>query len=65
KQAALDHNALGASISGAGPSVFAWFESRAAADAAAPAVQAGFTAAGFDSQAWVSPIASPAARLLG
>lgn len=27
KQAALDHNAFGASISGAGPSVFAWFES--------------------------------------
>lgn len=65
KQAALDHGALGASISGAGPSVFAWFETRDAAQAAAPAVQAGFAAAGFDSQCWVSPIASPAARLIG
>lgn len=64
KQAALEHDAMGASISGAGPSVFAWFETRAAAQAAAPAVQAAFAAAGFDSQSWVSPIASPAARLI-
>jgi homoserine kinase len=55
---------MGASISGAGPSVFAWFESRARAEAAAPGIQAAFAAAGFDSQAWVSPIAAPAARLL-
>lgn len=64
KQAALEHDAMGASISGAGPSVFAWFETRAAAQAAVPAVQAAFAAAGFDSQCWVSPIASPAARLI-
>ncbi|WP_430544300.1 homoserine kinase [Xanthomonas nasturtii] len=64
KQAALEHDAMGASISGAGPSVFAWFETRAAAQAAAPAVQAAFAAAGFESQSWVSPIASPAARLI-
>ncbi|MCC5097213.1 homoserine kinase [Xanthomonas campestris] len=64
KQAALAHAALGASISGAGPSVFAWFETRAAAVAAAPAVQAAFAGVGLDSQAWVTPINSPAARLL-
>jgi homoserine kinase len=64
KQAALDAGAMGASISGAGPSVFAWFESRSEADAAAPAIQAAFAQAGFDSQAWVSPINAPAARLL-
>lgn len=64
KQAALSAGAMGASISGAGPSVFAWFESRAEAEAAAPAVQAAFAAAGFDSQARVSPINAPAARLL-
>ena len=64
KQAALDHGALGASISGAGPSVFAWFESRQGAQDAAPAVQAAFAAAGFDSQAWVCPIDSPGAHLL-
>ena len=31
KSAALDHGALGASISGGGPSVFAWFASKAEA----------------------------------
>ena len=64
KQAAIDAGAMGASISGAGPSVFGWFESRAQAEAAAPAIQAAFAVAGFDSQAWVSPINSPAAEVL-
>jgi len=64
KQAALAHGAMGASISGAGPSVFAWYETRAEAAAAAPAVQAAFAAAGLGSQAWVSPLASPASHLI-
>ena len=64
KQAALDAGAMGASISGAGPSVFAWFESRGEAEAAVPAVQAAFAAAGFDSQAWVSPINATGAELI-
>lgn len=64
KRAALDAGAMGASISGAGPSVFAWFETRAEAEAAAPQIQAAFTNAGFSNQAWVSPIAAPAAHLL-
>lgn len=64
KQAALAHGAMGASISGAGPSVFAWYEDRRTAEGAAAAVQAAFAAAGFDSQAWVSPLASPAAHLI-
>ena len=61
KQAALQAGAMGASISGAGPSVFGWFETRAQAEVAAPAIQAAFAAAGFDSQAWVSPLNSPGA----
>lgn len=64
KAAALAAGAMGASISGAGPSVFAWFEDRDAALAAAPKVQTAFAVAGFDSQSWVSPINSPGARLL-
>ncbi|MEP6938712.1 MAG: homoserine kinase [Rudaea sp.] len=64
KQAALDHGALGASISGAGPSVFAWFETRAGAEAAAPAMRAGFAAAGMASESFVSPVNGPAARLI-
>lgn len=64
KQAALDHRAMGASISGAGPSVFAWFESRAEAEAAAPAMQAAFADAGIASESFISPVNGPAAHLL-
>ena len=64
KRAALQAGAMGASISGAGPSVFGWFETRAQAEAATPAIQAAFAGAGFDSQAWVSPINSAGAKVL-
>jgi homoserine kinase len=64
KQAALDHGAFGASISGAGPSVFGWFEDRASAEAAAVDMRAAFRAAGHDSDVLVAPIDGPAARLL-
>ena len=64
RDAALAAGAMGASISGAGPSVFAWFEQRQAAFAAQSAVQQAFAGAGFDSQGWVSPLNAPAARLL-
>lgn len=64
REAALQAGALGASISGAGPSVFAWFDSEAAARAAQPVLQRAFADAGFDSQAWVSPLNAPGAQLL-
>lgn len=64
KQAAIDHDAIGASISGGGPSVFAWFASRAQAEAAAPAMRAGFTDAGIDAQAHVSPVNGPRAEVV-
>lgn len=64
KQAALDAGAFGASISGAGPSVFAWFASKAEAEAAAPSMQAGFAKAGYASQSMVSPVAGPRAEVL-
>ena len=64
KQAALDHRALGASISGGGPSVFAWFESRTQADAAAPAMRVAFADAGFDSDIFISPLNGPAASIV-
>ncbi len=64
KRAMLDGGAFGASISGAGPSVFGWFATKAEAEAAAPKVQQAFAVAGFDSQAWVSPIESPGAVVL-
>ena len=64
KRAALDHDALGASISGAGPSVFAWFASKAKAEAAAPAMRAAFVAAGYAARAYVSPVAAARAEVL-
>jgi homoserine kinase len=64
KSAALDCGALGASISGAGPSVFAWFASKTEAEVAAPAMRAGFVDAGFDARTYVSPVAGPRAELM-
>ncbi len=64
KNAALENDAMGASISGAGPSVFAWFENRASAERAAPAMVAAFEHAGFSSQAYLSPINGPAATVI-
>jgi homoserine kinase len=63
--AALDHAALGASISGAGPSCFAWFASRAQASVAAPAMRAAFAEAGFDSRAYVTAVSGPRADVIG
>ena len=64
QQAALDHHALGASISGGGPSVFGWFEQRAEAEAAAQAMRAAFADAGLDSDTFVAPVDGPAASVL-
>ena len=64
KQAALDHHAMGASISGGGPSVFGWFEHRAEAEAAAAAMRSAFAEAGLDSDSFVAPVDGPAATLL-
>jgi homoserine kinase len=64
KQAALGHRALGASISGGGPSVFGWYENRNDAEAAAAAMQGAFAAEGMQSDAFVAPIESPAAALI-
>jgi homoserine kinase len=64
KQAAFNSGALGASISGGGPSVFAWFEDQAKAEAAKVPMQAAFAGAGLASDAFVSPVEGPMARLL-
>ena len=64
KQAALDHGALGASISGAGPSVFGWYERREDAERAGAAMSAAFAAEGLASDVLVSPINGPAAALV-
>jgi homoserine kinase len=64
KKAAMDAGALGASISGGGPSVFAWFQDRLAAQASTRAMQSAFARAGFDSDAFVSAVDGPEARVI-
>lgn len=64
KQAALDCGALGSSISGGGPSVFAWFEDRATAERAAGEMSLAFKEAGIESDGLVSPVAGPKAEVI-
>lgn len=64
KQAALDAGAMGASISGAGPSVFAWCESLPEAERAGDAMRAAFAAHDLPSDLLLTPIAGPAAKVL-
>lgn len=64
KKAALDAGALGASISGGGPSVFAWFEEETGAASAAPAMQAAFAKAGLQSDVLVSAVDGPKASVI-
>ncbi len=56
KAAALHAGALGCSISGAGPSIFALSKGRRVAEQAGAAMQAIFQQAGIDSQLYLSPI---------
>ncbi len=63
QRAALDAGALGASISGAGPSVFGWFRGATAAGQGAAAMAGAFEAGGYVCQTWVSPVAGPGAQL--
>ena len=64
KQAALDHGALGASLSGSGPSAFGWFRDGAAAARGEAAMRAAFAAAGIAARGWVSPVDAEGARLV-
>ena len=64
KQAALDAGALGASISGAGPTLFAWCDSRPAAESTAAVMAEAFTTHGLVATPFISPVDSPGARLV-
>jgi len=64
KKAALDEGALGASISGGGPSVFAWFSDRGGAERSAPSMQRAFGRAGFDSDVFISLVDGPKAMVI-
>jgi homoserine kinase len=62
KAAAMAHGALGSSLSGAGRACSRGSRSEAERRAAAPAMQAAFADAGFDSRAYVSPVGRGRAR---
>lgn len=64
KEAALGAGALGASISGAGPSVFAWCDGATIAESAARGMRQAFATAGLDSDILISPVAGPAAEVI-
>jgi homoserine kinase len=64
KRAALDADALGACISGAGPSVFAWCWGRDVARAAASSMQRAFAEIGMASDAHLGRVDAAAARLV-
>lgn len=64
KRAALDAGALGASISGAGPSVFAWCAGESDAATVSLAMREAFASTGTGSDAWISPVAGPAAEVV-
>ncbi|GHT15117.1 homoserine kinase [Bacteroidia bacterium] len=64
KQAALDAGALGCSISGSGPSLFALSETEKTAQKVAAAMQQGFTNIGIDNHVFVSPINKEGTRVV-
>ncbi len=63
KDGAMSHGALGCSISGAGPTVFAWCE-EPDAERIREAMVAGFTAHELDCDAWISTLEPIGAHVL-
>jgi homoserine kinase len=66
KAAAIENGAIGAAISGAGPSVFAWVTSPKAAEVVKVAMVKAFEAHGTaELDAFISPISSKGAKIIG
>lgn len=61
--AAMDAGALGCSISGGGPSLFAWCDGDGVADAVRGAMTDAFTRAGVACEGWTCEVGGPGARL--
>ncbi|MFK7955334.1 MAG: homoserine kinase [Lysobacterales bacterium] len=64
KSAALEAGAVGCSISGSGPSVFAWFQAESAATVGGESMAAAFAEAGLATTVYSSPVNCPGARLV-
>jgi homoserine kinase len=63
KDGAMANRAMGCSISGAGPTIFAWCEVQDA-ERIRDAMVAGFTANGLESDAWISTLDPSGARVV-
>ena len=63
REAALEAGAIGCSISGAGPTIFAWCE-EPQAEAIKAAMVAGFASKGFESDSWISTIGPVGAHIV-
>jgi homoserine kinase len=63
KGGAMNNRALGCSISGAGPTIFAWCEEQDA-ERIRDAMVAGFTGVGMQSDAWISTLEPVGARVV-
>lgn len=64
KAAAFQHGAIGFSISGSGPSVFAWTATPEEASRVAKAIVQVFERLGMKADAWISPINRDGARIV-
>jgi len=64
KAAALAAGALGAGISGGGPSLFAWCMDRATGEAVREGMVEAFRELGIEADGWVAPMEGPAARVI-
>lgn len=64
KRSALEAGALGASISGAGPSLFAWCRSDRSAEPVKEAMIRAFANEGIRAQGWTAPIAGRGAHIV-
>jgi len=62
QSAAMDAGAMGCSLSGSGPSVFAWTPEKDSG-AVRRAMLGAFAAAGVECDAWISPVDAPGARI--
>jgi homoserine kinase len=63
KRAAMDAGALGCSLSGSGPSIFAWCDGPARGEEIRERMVEAFMAAEVEARGWVSPVGAPGARL--
>jgi len=64
KEAAIATGALGCSLSGSGPSMFAWSRGMRVAEQVRVAMQSVFTDLGIENQGWVCPVASKGAEIV-